>query len=136
MLIHGDGFVQIRSQFVPDQKVFAISDHSTDEDFFRIYGNGEVRAKSLKLTLYGWADHVFKEDHKLLPLDSLESYVKENQHLPNVPSEQEMLEKEHDVAETDAMLMEKIEELTLYLIELNKEVKALKARNEELEVEI
>ena len=65
-------------------------------------------------------------------MDEEETFIKANNHLPNVPSANEMVGNGLDVATTSALLMEKIEELTLYMIELNKEVKALKAENERL----
>jgi hypothetical protein len=77
-----------------------------------------------------WADYVFEPDYQLMPLEEVESFTKENKHLPNVPSADEMVASGLDVAQTSKMFMEKIEELTLYMIELNKEIKNLKAENE------
>ncbi len=79
-----------------------------------------------------WSDYVFEPTYPLMPLEEVESFTKENKHLPNVPSADAMAAGGLDVAETSKMFMEKIEELTLYLIELNKEVKALKLENEAL----
>jgi hypothetical protein len=79
-----------------------------------------------------WADYVFEPAYKLMSLDKVEAFVKENKHLPNVPSAEDMSKNGLDVSQTSAKLMEKIEELTLYMIEMNKEIKALKAENEKL----
>lgn len=79
-----------------------------------------------------WADYVFEPSYRLMPLNEVEEFVKENKHLPNVPSADEMVQKGLDVAQTSKMFMEKIEELTLYMIELKKEVEALKAENSRL----
>lgn len=87
---------------------------------------------ALKTSATDWADYVFAKDYSLLPLDKVESFIHANKHLPNVPSADEMVKGGLDVAKTSKMFMEKIEELTLYMIELNKEVKALKAENEAL----
>jgi hypothetical protein len=65
----------------------------------------------------------------MMSLEQVEKFTKENKHLPNVPSAQQLKDNGMDVGETSKMFMEKIEELTLYMIELNKEVKALKAEN-------
>lgn len=78
-------------------------------------------------TTANWADYVFAEDYKLMPLSDVEKFTKENKHLPNVPSANQMVENGLDVAQMDAKLMEKIEELTLYLIEQNKQIELLKA---------
>lgn len=83
-----------------------------------------------------WADYVFESDYNLMSLEEIESFTKKNKHLPNVPSADEMAESGLDVAQTSKMFMEKIEELTLYMIELNKEVKLLKAENEVLKAKI
>lgn len=81
-----------------------------------------------------WADYVFAEDYKLMPLAEVEQFTKNNKHLPNVPSAKQMVENGLDVAQMDAKLMEKVEELTLYLIEQHninekqaKEIEELKA---------
>lgn len=79
-----------------------------------------------------WADYVFEPSYNLLPLEKVEEFVKENKHLPNVPSAEDMSKNGLDVTQTSAKLMEKIEELTLYMIEMNKEIKALKAENANL----
>lgn len=78
-------------------------------------------------TTANWADYVFAEDYKLMPLTEVEQFTKENKHLPNVPSAKQMVENGLDVAQMDAKLMEKVEELTLYLIEQNKQIEVLKA---------
>ena len=85
--------------------------------------NGTITTKKIEVTLDGWADYVFEEDYELQPLNEVEAFVKANKHLPNVPSEEEMLENPVDLGATDAMLIRKIEELTLYLIEQDKTIK-------------
>jgi hypothetical protein len=80
----------------------------------------------------GWADYVFNKDYKLMPLADVESYVKENKHLPNVPSAKEIEEKGQGLGKLQVVQMEKIEEAFLYILELKKEVDALKAENNEL----
>ncbi|MBQ0030349.1 MAG: hypothetical protein KBT32_07935 [Bacteroidales bacterium] len=79
------------------------------------------------------ADYVFDLNYNLPKLEELEEYVKENHHLPGIPSAIEMKENGLSVAEMDNLLLQKIEELTLYLIEMKKENDNLKQRLEELE---
>jgi hypothetical protein len=67
-------------------------------------------------------DYVFKPDYKLMPLNHIEEFVKQNQHLPDVPSEKEFKEKGMNMVEMNALLLKKIEELTLYVIEQNKHI--------------
>ncbi|WP_052354316.1 hypothetical protein [Flectobacillus major] len=82
-----------------------------------------------------WADYVFSPDYKLRSLKEVNSYIKQNSHLPDVPSADEINKNGIDIAENQATLLRKIEELTLYMIEqqnkiekLQKEVKRLKKR--------
>ena len=69
-----------------------------------------------------WSDHVFSAGYGLKPLAEVESYIQVHQHLPGVPSAQQMVEQGNDLHKTDAKLLEKIEELTLYSIQLEKEL--------------
>lgn len=81
---------------------------------------------ALKNSATDWADYVFDSNYNLKSLEQVEAFILENKHLPNVPSSEEMVKSGLDVAKTNKMLMEKIEELTLYVIQLNKEIKLLK----------
>lgn len=90
------------------------------------------KLKVATLSSVDWADYVFENDYKRMSLEAVEQFVKENKHLPNVPTTEEMMANGSDLVKTDAKLLEKIEELTLYMIEMNKEIKALKAENAKL----
>jgi len=81
---------------------------------------GTVYARKLKITQATWADFVFDKHYKLLSLKEVEKFIKINKHLPGVPSAAEIENKPIDLGETQAMLLKKIEELTLYIIEQNK----------------
>ena len=88
--------------------------------------DGNILAKKLKVTQSGWPDYVFATDYKLKSLSAVESFIKENGHLPEVPSAKEVENKGLDVGDTQAVLLKKIEELTLYVIDLQKQVNELK----------
>ncbi|WP_341226349.1 hypothetical protein [uncultured Arcticibacterium sp.] len=106
---------------------------------YNLLVKGGILTEKVKVALASsadWADYVFADDYKLMPLSDVEKFVNENNHLPNVPSADQMAANGLEVAETSKMFMEKIEELTLYMIELNKEVKSLKAENEALKASI
>ena len=85
--------------------------------------NGTVHAKEVKVDLIGWPDFVFEKDHELRTLEEVEEHIEENGHLPEIPSEAEVTENGINLGEMNAKLLQKIEELTLYLIEQNKELK-------------
>jgi hypothetical protein len=80
-----------------------------------------------------WSDYVFAPSYKLAPLSEVASFIKQKGHLPGVPSAAEVVEQGVDMAKMDAKLLEKIEELTLYNIQLEKDNKEQNARINELE---
>ncbi len=88
--------------------------------------NGEITCKGIEVTANGWPDYVFYKDYNLLPLDSVKNYINQNGHLPDVPSEKTIEKNGINLGEMDAILLRKIEELTLYMIELKKENAELK----------
>ena len=72
-----------------------------------------------------WADYVFEKEYKLKSIKELEAFIKTHKHLPNVPSAAEVEKDGIDMAIMDAKLLEKIEELSLYIIEQNKRIEEL-----------
>ena len=77
-----------------------------------------------------WPDYVFKEDYKLLSIDDLEKSIKANGHLPGMPSAEEVEEKGGiEIGNMQTKLLEKVEELSLYIIELNRKIEKLEAAN-------
>ena len=90
---------------------------------YRLSVEGKIRSREVEVNALQWADFVFEKDYELLSLSSVEAYVKKNKHLPNVPSEKEVKERGINLGEMDAILLRKIEELTLYVIELEKQIK-------------
>lgn len=73
-----------------------------------------------------WADFVFAPNYKLRSLPELEQFIKQYKHLPDIPTTKEVTEKGIDLAETQALLLQKIEELSLYVIQQGKEIERLK----------
>ena len=82
--------------------------------------NGTVHAKEVKLDMAGWADFVFHKDYELPTLDEVEKHIRKKGHLPNIPSTKEITENGLSLGESQKLLLQKIEELTLYSIEQNK----------------
>jgi hypothetical protein len=94
---------------------------------FRLSVDGKLVAQEIIVTMNDWADYVFNENYKLLPILEVEDYYKKHKHLPGIPSEKDMIESGNNLVETDKMFMRKIEELTIYNVELKKELDQLKA---------
>ena len=97
---------------------------------------GSIGAREIRVETTGWSDFVFENDYQLRSLEEVEAHINENGHLPEIPSEPEVLENGINLGEMDAKLLQKIEELTLYLIEQNKQNQAQQARIEQLEKEL
>ncbi len=94
---------------------------------FKITGTGEVFARKYTTTLNNIPDYVFNPNYKLLSLEELRSYISTNKHLPNVPSANEFAETGVDLGELNRVLLEKVEELTLYILQLEDRMKILEA---------
>ncbi|SDW58009.1 hypothetical protein SAMN05444410_1047 [Hydrobacter penzbergensis] len=92
--------------------------------------NGNIRTQKLIVTQTGWSDYVFDKDYKLRSLRSLETFIKENKHLPEIPAANEVETKGINVGDNQALLLKKIEELTLYVIEQNKKIEQLERKIE------
>ncbi|MGD8781982.1 MAG: LamG domain-containing protein [Ignavibacteria bacterium] len=104
-----------------------------DPQGYKLAVAGDMIAEEVVVKLEDdWPDKVFEEDYDLKPLTEVENFIKENKHLPDIPSAEEVKEEGLSIGEMQAKLLEKIEELTLYTIELNKKYIELSKQNEEL----
>lgn len=112
-----------RITILPDGKV-GVNTITPPADFSV---NGDIWAKKLKVTQTGWADYVFDSAYKLLPLHDVAKFIQQNKHLPDVPSAKEVEQSGLNVGDNQAVLLRKIEELTLYLIEQDKRIRELEA---------
>lgn len=108
---------------------------------YRLYVEGGILAEKVKIALpssANWADYVFADDYQLMSLPEVEAYVKIHKHLPKVASSEELVKSGLDISAMQASQMEKIEELTLHLIEQNKKLesqgKEIQALREQMKV--
>ena len=92
--------------------------------------NGTITAKEVVVTLNGWSDHVFAADYRLAPLSEVAEHIESKRHLPGIPSEAEILDKGLSMGEMQRLHMAKIEELTLYAIQADKELRISQAKAE------
>ncbi len=101
---------------------------------FKLAVEGKVGAREVQVLLTNpWPDYVFKPEYKLMSLEELQLYIATNKHLPEIPSADEVKINGHKLGEMDVLLLKKVEELTLYMIELKNENAALIKRIETLE---
>lgn len=105
----------------------AIGTSSTTDGFisYKLSVDGKVRATSVKV-YNDWADFVFEKDYTLPSLPEVESFILQNGHLKDIPSAEQVAKEGIDLGQMNKRLLQKVEELTLYVIALNKEIEALK----------
>ncbi len=104
---------------------------TTDPGTYKLAVKGKIRAEEIKVET-GWADYVFKEDYDLPTLEEVEQHIREKGQLINIPSAKEVEANGIELGEMNKLLLEKIEELTLYAIQQQKEIKELQSQLEKL----
>ena len=97
--------------------------------------NGTIHARQIKVDLTGWSDFVFSKNYQLPTLKDVKSHIDEKKHLPGIPSEAEVKENGIDVGEMQAKLLQKIEELTLYVIQQQETIDELNNKVQKLETQ-
>lgn len=95
--------------------------------------DGSIGAREVRVETDNWPDYVFEAGYNLRSIEEVENFILENNHLPEIPNATEVEADGVNLGEMNARLLEKIEELTLYLIEQNKQNQALQERVEQLE---
>lgn len=108
-----------------------IGDVNTQIDGYKLYVEKGILTEKVKVALKNskdWYDHVFNKSYALMPLHELDAYIQKNKHLPDIPTTKEVLNDGIDLGKMNALLLKKIEELTLYTIELKKELDETKKR--------
>ncbi|KXX71213.1 hypothetical protein AVL50_09155 [Flammeovirga sp. SJP92] len=110
----------------------SFNDHAIDQ--YELIVEGDVIAKRVVAAPSNeWPDYVFEEEYELAPLSEVASFIEEKGHLPNMPSAAEVKESGVDVVEVERILLEKVEELTLYVIELEKKIAAVEQKKSKRE---
>ncbi len=108
---------------------------STETGSHKLAVEGSIGAREIKVEASGWSDFVFENEYNLRTLEEVEQHINENGHLPEIPSEAEVTENGINLGEMNAKLLQKIEELTLYMIHMNKQLKSQSEKVEKLEQE-
>lgn len=122
-LIHGD----FSTDLLTINGTMRIGNVTTPSGY-KLYVDDGILTEKVKVATVGsadWADYVFEENYDLNSTEDVAKFIKENKHLPNVPSAQEVSENGVDMVEMDATLLRQIEELWLHMIELKKEMNKL-----------
>jgi hypothetical protein len=130
------------SSFLVNGKV-GIGTNKISDTAYKLFVETGIRTRKVKVDALAWSDYVFDKDYKLPTLPEVDKFIRQNKHLPGVLSTAEVEKNGIDLGENQAILLKKVEELTLYLIEnnknmieLNKKVEALSTENELLKKKI
>jgi hypothetical protein len=102
-------------------------------NLYKLAVEGTIGARKVVVTQASWADYVFEKDYPLPTMQEVEQYISRHKHLPGVPSAKEIASNGIDLGDMQKIHMQKIEELTLYMIELKKENELLKLKMEQIE---
>jgi hypothetical protein len=103
---------------------------------YKLTVNGVISATEVKVSTTPNSDYVFEPDYNLLPLHEVDAFIQQNKHLPDIPSAEEFQENGVGLGEMDDMLLRKVEEMTLYLLRMQKQMDQLMAENCNLRNEI
>lgn len=102
-----------------------IGDVNTQFDGYKLYVEEGILTEKVKVAVKNsddWFDNVFKPNYQLMPLAKLNTYITENNHLPDIPTTQEVLKNGIDLGKMNGLLLKKVEELTKYVIEIKSEL--------------
>lgn len=98
---------------------------------YKLSVNGKIMSEEVRVQMDAdWPDYVFQKDYKLMPMEELETYINHHKRLPGFAPAAEVKANGIDLGNTNKQLLEKVEELTLYLLQLKKEIDLLKAKQQ------
>jgi hypothetical protein len=117
---------------VADESTLFIAENN-QRKLMQLNNQGLLQVREVKVDLDSWPDYVFEKSYKLTPLIEVEKFIKLNGHLPNVPSAKTIESEGVNLGEMNKILLEKVEELTLYLLEQNKKLQQQEMRILEME---
>jgi len=131
-----------------DQEYFSIDSYqgrvkignvNTQVDGYKLYVEEGILTEKVKVAVKNsedWFDHVLKQDYKLIPLTELEKFIKDNGHLPDMPTTSEVMTNGLDLGKMNGLLLKKVEELTLYMLEIKKDLDETKKELEETKAKL
>ena len=135
--------IGVRNGSTADNSLFTITQNgnigigTTSPGTYKLAVEGTIGAREIQvLSTNPWPDYVFAKEYKLMSLEDVEAYIQSNQHLPNIPNADEVKANGIKLAEMNGLLMQKIEELTLYMIEMKKDNNEIKKENQALKTAI
>jgi hypothetical protein len=105
---------------------------SINDTAYRLFVEKGIRTRKVKVDVSSWADYVFEQDYKLPTIHEVAEYIRIHKRLPGVPDAATAIKEGVDLADNQVILLQKIEEMTLYIVELNKQMEQMKTEIEQL----
>ncbi|MBR6878544.1 MAG: T9SS type A sorting domain-containing protein [Bacteroidales bacterium] len=133
LVLHSPQEMDLQSSSISLNGKIGINTTNTVSDYALAVNGGIISTKVFIKEANQWPDFVFTRDYPLMDLNELEAYVSTNKHLPGVPSETEIIRDGYDLHQMQCTLMEKIEEMTRYILVLKQEIDSLKATSPSLD---
>jgi hypothetical protein len=110
--------------------------NTVDQAGYKLQVNGNIRTRKVRVDQDTWADYVFDNNYRLRPLKEVEQYIQQEKHLPDVPSAEDVKKEGLDLGDNQTLLLKKIEELTLYIIQQQKQLEAQQQKIDQLEKKV
>jgi len=129
---------------IDEQEFFAIDAYmgrvrignvTSSHDGYKLFVEEGILTEKVKVAIKNsedWFDNVFEKNYALMPLHELSKYIEQNKHLPDVPTTSEVMQQGVDLGKMNGILLKKVEELTLYMIDIKKELDQTKKELEQL----
>lgn len=130
LLIQAPKKMDLQSNNITLSGKIGINTINNVDNYALAVNGGMISTKVFIKEVNQWPDYVFSEEYKLLDLGELRQYLNDNKHLPGVPSEKEILGNGYDIGEMQSIMMEKIEEMTRYILYLQDEINQLKTNHD------
>lgn len=124
---NGSGLVKLELSKLNTHVMIGTNSYQDNTDTYHLSVNGKIRAEGVKVYT-DWADFVFEDTYQLPSLEDVEKHINDYGHLKDIPSAQEVEENGIELGEMNKLLLQKIEELTLYTIELKKEIALINSK--------
>ncbi|CAG2532863.1 hypothetical protein MAR621_03057 [Maribacter dokdonensis] len=103
---------------------------TSDPDTFKLAVNGNVRTQEIRVETANWPDYVFRNDYQLPSLNTVKNFIEKRGHLPSIPPASELTREGLELGEMNKLLLQKIEELTLYILERENRIQLLEENSE------
>ncbi len=119
-----------------NERPLEIYSEEKGENVMQVMKSGKIFSTEIEVKLLGFPDYVFQDSYELMPIHELSAYINKYRHLPNIPTAEDVEENGIGLGELQLKQLEKVEELTLYLLEINERLEKLETENKTLKKQL